>query len=210
MALNNKLKIYIDCDDTITESSKTVIDILNKRYDLSKTIDDLGDWEYKTIVPGISSEEVCRIFNSEEFWDNITVKENFLTTYEKIKDTFDFVVVSMCEKENRYFKEKFLKRTLDLELIGIPFHEMECTTHDKSSVDMRGGIHIDDRMDCLETSTATIKILLQNHRPQRWNKPIANIDNLYVVNDWYEIEKILLFFENNREFITNYKTILED
>ena len=47
----NKIKLFIDADDTILESSKTVINILNKRFNISppKTYDDIRDWGYRSM-----------------------------------------------------------------------------------------------------------------------------------------------------------------
>ena len=41
--------IYLDFDNTIVESNKRVIDILNNRYNLSKTESDLNDCHFNYI-----------------------------------------------------------------------------------------------------------------------------------------------------------------
>ena len=42
--------VYVDFDNTIVESNQRVIEILNERYGLSKTEDDLVDYGYKSIA----------------------------------------------------------------------------------------------------------------------------------------------------------------
>ena len=63
----SKLKLYLDCDDTITNSSETVVKIICKRHGINKTIKDLKDFEYKSIYKNITTEEVIDIYESDEF-----------------------------------------------------------------------------------------------------------------------------------------------
>ena len=69
--------VYVDFDNTIVESNQRVIEILNKRYGLSKTEDDMVDYGYKSIAP-ITEEEKLEIFASDDFFSNLRFKSDFL------------------------------------------------------------------------------------------------------------------------------------
>ena len=45
------MTIYLDFDNTIVESNKRIIDMLNKKYGTSKTEDDLFDYNYNSFYP---------------------------------------------------------------------------------------------------------------------------------------------------------------
>ena len=64
---------------------------------------------------------------------------------------------------------------------------------------MRNGNQIDDRMDCLRHTNAAVKILLRNNANYSWNIPDVNMENLYVVNSWEEIQEIINFALENTD-----------
>lgn len=197
-----KLTIYLDCDDTILYSSEAVIRILNKRYGLSKTIDDLKDWGYRSIVPTITQEEIAEIYGSKEFWREACFNREFLKVYKRLRKQFNWVIVSRGTPENLAYKQKMLKRKMggrtefDCMLI-VPGDK---TNGSKGDIDMTGGIQIDDAMGCLEGTTAAIRILFRA-KEGYWNRPTPDEDNLYVVHNWQEIGEMLAFFNEHREFV---------
>lgn len=197
----DRLTIYLDCDDTILYSSEAVIRILNKKYGTNKTIDDLKDWNYRSIVPQVTKQEILDIYESKEFWKEAEFNKDFLKTYKKLKKSFIWKIVSRGTKGNLAYKKKFLKRKIG----KLEFEDLEIVHSDqsnlpKSHIDMSGGIQIDDNMDCLKGSSAAIRVLFQD-RSFIWNQPEPHEDNLYVVHSWKELNDLLVFFNEHREFV---------
>ena len=95
------------------------------------------------------------------------------------------------EKKRKFIKDKF---SFNIDLIGIENHGRS----NKSSVDMRDGVFIDDHVDCLHSSNAKIKILIKTNENAEWSKIEPNED-IYVVNNWYEVYSILDFITKNEE-----------
>ena len=189
-----KIKIFVDADDTVIESSKTVIDINNERYNITppKTFQNLHNWNYTCIHPSMTADEVNAIYASDEFFERVQPNASFVKVYEKHKNNFDFFVVTKGDKPNldkkeAWFKEHFPK----MNFIGIEFIP-EGENFDKSIIPMKGGIQIDDRTDALVSTTASCKMLLQNGIRVSWNKPQEGA-NLYVVQTWEEIGQVLDF-----------------
>ena len=201
----NKITLYLDADDTILDSSKAVIEILNERYNITppKTVDDMMDWGYRSIYKPLTSNDVTEIYSSDEFFDRVKVNKIFMDFYRKNKNKFSFVVVTKGTDANIEKKKKYLKRIFgdDMEYIGIPFqYDYEgnrIISYDKSNINMRHGVQIDDRTDALEGTNANIKILLKNGQDRYWNRDYEHIKNLYVVRDWFEAIEILMFAYNN-------------
>ncbi len=193
-----KTKIFLDCDDTIIDSSKCIIDLLNKKNSSNKTIDDLSDFYYRSIDHNISSDDIIKLFESDEFWNSVQYNFDFLMYKEFIDNNFDVEIVSCGTKLNLEKKRKYLEDVrYNFTGVLIDGNMGLC----KSCVNMQGGIQIDDNIRSLENTNAAIKILLKNGRDFPWNKPKPNIDNLYVVQNWEEIYQILEFFNKNPEFI---------
>lgn len=191
--MNCKPIIYVDCDDTILNSSKTVIRILNQRYGANKTMSDLNDWSYQSIVPGVTQNEILGIYESDEFWKDVQLNTEFLKVFHTLKDKFCWKILSRGTKKNLEQKKLFVDKYLHIPFIGLPItsSKQSCATKE---FDMVGCIQIDDHMGCLQGSSASVKLLLQNGRLQSWNQPEPNEDNLYTALSWDEIETMLEFF----------------
>lgn len=201
---NSKITLYIDADDTIMFSSVAVIDILNEKYNITpkKTIDDLKDWGYRSIYGRLSKEEKDAIYESDEFYDKVKIDPDFLNFYKANHKFFDFVIVTKGTAINIKKKQKFLKSVLGngFDYIGmsIDVNETDLSKKfDKSSVNMKHGIQIDDRTDALAKTNAPIKILYRHNTDMTWNRDYDGINNLYAANTWKEIIEILLFAKDN-------------
>lgn len=201
--MNNLITVYLDCDDTILYSSEAVIRILNKRYGTNKTIEDLKDWSYRSIVPQVTKQEILDIYESKDFWKEAKFNKEFLRIYKKLKKKFNWKIVSRGTKGNLVRKQKILERKLgrkvEYENLEIVHSDQSCLP--KSHINMKSGIQVDDNMQCLMGSSAAIKVLFQD-RSFTWNQPEPQEDNLYVVHNWKELGELLTFFNEHQEFLT--------
>lgn len=199
---NSKIKVFIDVDDTLLQSSEAVIDVLNQKYNTGKTVQDVRDWGFKSIKSDLTSEEVGEIFGSSMFWDCVKPIANCLETLQKFSDHLDITIVTVGSAENLKYKAEWLEEFLpQATLLGIPCTEEHSNgKFSKDVTDMKGGIQIDDRMDALHTN-ASLKILIKNGRNWKWGNPDINMDNLYIVNYWDEIQQILSFFIEHPDMV---------
>lgn len=187
--------IYLDFDNTIVESNKRIIDILNNKYKISKSEKDLNDYNYNSIYP-ITVEEKLSMFESDEFYSGLEFKPGVLDVLKKYADTYKIVIVSKGTPLNLEKKEKWIKQNIPF---GFPFIGLSGQSFRKK-VDMRGAIQIDDTFKCLETN-ASLKILYKNFNNFPWQQPECD-EEYFVANTWEEIDSILDFYKQY-----NYKTL---
>lgn len=192
------MKIFLDCDDTIMNSSECIIGLLNKKNGTNKTIKDLKDFHYRSIDKTLTDEDVIKLFESDEFWDSVDYNNGFLEIKDFIDTNFDVEVVS-CGTELNLKKKKEKLKPLGYKFTGILIKDDSNLC--KKCIDMQNGIQIDDNMSSMSNTNAAIKILFQNNNDFTWNKPKPNADNLYVVQTWKEIFRVLEFLKKNPEFI---------
>lgn len=192
------MKIFLDCDDTIMNSSECIIDLLNKKNGTNKTIKDLKDFHYRSIDKTLTDEDVIKLFESDEFWNSVDYNNSFLEIKDFIDSNFDVEVVS-CGTELNLKKKKEKLKPLGYKFTGILIKDDSNLC--KKCIDMQNGIQIDDNMSSMSNTNAAIKILFQNNNDFTWNKPKPNADNLYVVQTWKEIFRVLEFLKKNPEFI---------
>lgn len=197
--------LYVDADDTILDSSKAVIEILNEKYNLSpaKTILDLEDWNYHSICDEVTPDEVTEIYNSKDFFDRVKIKKGFEKFWSKHKDKFILKIVTKGTSENLQRKEEYFAKHLpEAEIVGVGFSTDTLSDFGKGHIDMAGGIQIDDRTDSLNTN-APIKILITHGMQLPWNQYLGEHDkeSVYILENWDLIEESLLFFNEHPEFI---------
>ena len=184
--------LYVDADDTILDSSKAVIEILNEKYNLSpaKTILDLEDWNYHSICDEVTPAEVTEIYNSKDFFDRVKIKKGFESFWRKHKDKFSLKIVTKGTFENLRRKEEYFSKYLpEAEVIGVGFSTDTLSDFGKGHIDMTGGIQIDDRTDSLNTN-APIKILITHVMQLLWNQYLVKYykESLYILESFYLIE----------------------
>ena len=164
------MKLFIDFDNTIANSSEVIVDMLNEHFDKNENFEKLRKYDFSDLFPE------CSYWDIEKFFDEISI-------------------VTIGTKDNLENKKRFLKENnLELTFYGIENNGRS----DKSSVDMHNGVFIDDHIGCLHSSNAKIKILMKNVENGEWNKVEPN-DDIYVVNNWYEVYSIFDFIKKNKE-----------
>lgn len=190
------MTVYVDFDNTIVESNKRIIELLNKKYNLSKTENDLCDYGYKSIAP-ITDEEKLLLFESDDFFDDLKFKDGFLEMLDRHHEHIKFIVVTKGTQKNLEKKEAWIKNNLpfDIEFVGITNNDFS-----KKTVDMSDGIQIDDCVYALDAN-ASLKILYKSHNNFGWQQDYTNTD-IMVVNTWKEIDEILSFYS-----VYDYKTL---
>lgn len=190
------MKLFIDFDNTIANSSEVIVDMLNEHFDKNENLEKLRKYDFSDLFPECSYWDIEKFFNSDEMFERLKIFPNMIETVDAFKDFFDEIsIVTIGTKDNLENKKRFLKENnLELTFYGIENNGRS----DKSSVDMHNGVFIDDHIGCLHSSNAKIKILMKNVENGEWNKVEPN-DDIYVVNNWYEVYSIFDFIKKNKE-----------
>lgn len=190
------MKLFVDFDNTIANSSEVIVDMLNEHFDKNENFEKLRKYDFSDLFPECSYWDIEKFFNSDEMFERLKIFPNMIETVDAFKDFFDEIsIVTIGTKDNLENKKRFLKENnLELTFYGIENNGRS----DKSSVDMHNGVFIDDHIGCLHSSNAKIKILMKNVENGEWNKVEPN-DDIYVVNNWYEVYSIFDFIKKNKE-----------
>ena len=189
------MKIFVDFDDTLAKSSEVVVEYLNQRYGLNKTIEDVHDWCYRSVYKQMTPTLVEAIYSGDYFWNNIRLFDKAVGVLAEHE-----VYLCTCGSDaNLGRKSAFLKER------RLPYKEAFVKTadgkfgKDKCMYDMAGAIQIDDRVDALLYTNAAVKILFKNGNDYTWQK-LPKHTNILVVNTWDEIEEIVRWYSDNQDF----------
>lgn len=157
----NKLNLFIDFDEVLVDSIRSILLILNPRYGTDFKPDDCTRWDFKDLFPDITSDEVEKCFESDEFWGTLRFKavgQNVLDFLDKLKSYYNIVIVSKGTETNLKKKKQWLMDNMPIPYSFIPIG----LDGSKGDIDMAGGVHIDDNQYYLNESNATYKLLFAN------------------------------------------------
>lgn len=185
----DKRKLYLDFDGTIVNTMKKICEMYAEdycghpkyRFPVWYLVEK---WNFEDQCPLASKRKIDRYFNEERFFENLEFMENCEEIIHKLSEYFDIYLVSIGDQRNLELKDIWIKEHMPYvkEFIGCNFKDVS----DKSKVDMRGGIFIDDSAINLETSNAEESILFGDLYD--WNK---NYQGKRCWN-WTEVEDYLL------------------
>lgn len=195
-----KQKIVLDFDDTLVKSSEQIIKMLNEKYNLNKTIDDLTDWGYSSIYPNITNQEVTELYSSEQFFKEVKWNEGARLFLLDFKKYYKFIICSKGSKANLHLKKLFLiswfeqMNITDWEFIGLKTNDDTDCNLNKSMVDFSNCLFaIDDNINALLSINTPKKILIKNYAEYYWNKTPINREDVYIINNFYELIEMCKF-----------------
>ena len=210
--------ILLDVDDTLIDSSKVTIDLLNEKFEFTNRIkklikenkniyEELKRWTYYEYFCGSEDglrkeieKESERIYESKEFWEKVSFNKYIDIMFDELGQSFKWIINSKGTKKNLEYKRewliKHLPKEIEYELV------LECINWgDKiSKKHLRGDIIIDDRLDVLKNNNSPIKVLLKNFRKTDYNGGFGSSkrdfinEDIYEVNDIKEVIDLLKFF----------------
>lgn len=125
---------------------------------------DIHTWDFKECICA-KPKQIKRYFTQPRFFEKLEFMDNAKEVLDRLKDKFEIVIVSMGVQPNLFGKEIWIKDNIPFaKFIGIDMKKYK----DKSSIDMSGGILIDDERRYLDSSNADMKICFGDE--YEWNK----------------------------------------
>ena len=180
-----KPKIFVDYDNTITNSTKAIVDLYDEDFKYYKKFEyihwtDIRTWDFLECNCA-KPEYINTYFNQQRFFDIVKFMDNAEEVLKRLKDKYEIIIVSMGYSPNLRAKEYWIKEHIPYaKFIGINFKKHK----DKSHIDMSDGIFIDDNAKYLNTN-AKHQICFGDIYD--WNK---DWEGKRCFN-WYEVEKYL-------------------
>jgi 5'(3')-deoxyribonucleotidase len=159
-------KIYLDLDGTLLASNEAMCKLLNRRYGLNHTGDEVTDWNYTNLYP-TNAEEVEALYDSADFFRNVTFikgARKYLTKYRK-----KIIIVTKASFKNYCHKKIFLRNAGFGDIPIIPLG----LNMSKSLINMKGGLFIDDCTYNLKESNATYKLMFMEYddgKDREWQR----------------------------------------
>ena len=187
----NKVNVWIDVDGTLVDTNAQVTNYLNNKFNKSYTANDVWWYDFTKLYKQAKHNDIIQMFEDKDFYENITAFDYCCDVINQRRDSdmFKFNIVTCGTQEKLLNKYNWIMNNIkgDIAIRGL----LQPT---KKGLDMTGAIQIDDEIINLRESNAAVKILFRNHKDREYNRPYRN-EELYIVNDWREINDIFSFVE---------------
>ena len=137
------MKILIDIDDVVWNLLDHWIEVLNRTYDLTVSVDDINQWDIKPFFPTLTEKQIYEPLNYESFWQGVKVKEDAVEYIEQLNKYHDIYFVTATHPRNIGIKYNLLTKY-------FPFinYNQFIVCQDKTMV--KGDVLIDDKIDNLK------------------------------------------------------------
>ena len=154
-----KNNIFVDFDGVIVNSIKGIVDTYNEdfqHYKKFKYINwkDVNTWDFKELECA-TPEYISTYFNQQRFFDRLEFLPDAKEVLEELNKDYNITIVSSGYSPNLKAKQIWIEKNLPFcGFIGVNMKEYK----DKSHVDLRTSIFIDDSSTNLKTSNALVNI----------------------------------------------------
>ena len=185
----NKRRLFIDFDSTIVNSIKAFCDTYNFYY---QSIKDFKPAEWLKVEKYNFKDQCPLIRNVHDIFEDIYFFEKLefinYNTYEVIKelsDKFEIHITTIGTINNIAQKSIWIKKNLPF-IKNCEFLFNNGCKMDKSIVDMKDSIFIDDVLSNLESSNAKYKIIFGDE--YEWNRDSEHIRCF----NWSDVKALLI------------------
>lgn len=181
-------KLFLDADNTIFNTTKAFIDtylfIYGRKYmyatDEAPRWDLVKRYDFSDQLHGLTKGQKEIVFDTKTLNDKLTYYDDAKHIINKLSQQTDVVIVSMCSYKTAHLKgEKIAKDMPNVKFQPIIYPHFK----DKSHIDMRGGVFVDDVAKNLHTSSADERICF------RYNNIVMDVNEDWkgkVLSNWNE------------------------
>lgn len=165
----SKPVLFLDCDGVICDSVRAICSLYNEDFQYYKHFkpvqpEYVDTWDFEECTCA-RPEYINSYFNQKRFFDRLQFFPYAKWAIKCLSAKYDIKVVSMGYSPNLIGKCLWIHKNLpDVEFIGINYKEF----YDKSHVDMKNAIFIDDAEKNLATSNARSRYCFGE--VHSWNK----------------------------------------
>lgn len=174
-------KIGIDYDSTLFNTIDVWIDLYNKKYNDSITINDFKFWDVHKSLPKEKSDKFYSILDTDDLWENIKPLDSAVKALESINEEYEVYIITATHYNHLKIKSEML-------LKYFPFIEYKqiISCYHKQLIDV--DIMIDDNVENLIGGRYR-KMLID----YPWNRDVNDYDRgIERFKNWNEIRSELL------------------
>ena len=183
-------KIAIDMDDVICGGG--FLAIINEFLNTSYKENDIKTYYIQDIIPEEKRKEWQTYFENKNVYDYTYILPNAYDVMEKLSKKYElYIVTAYIFKDNKWKSAEHLKNKFNYLMKTFPFIKPEQYIFTSSKEIINCDVRIDDKTSNLKGNSETKLLFSAYHNKDISNKELEK-ENIIRVNNWKEIEKVLL------------------
>lgn len=165
--------------------------LINEFTHKNYIIDDFANYYMQDAIPTEDKEEWFKFFGSNNMYEHAEFIGNAYEVIQKLNEKYEvFIVTSYIIKDDISISGKVLKNKFEWLQKNLPFINPYNYVFASNKDIIDCDIKIDDRLSNLTGNS--IKLLFTAYHNKKLSDEELNNSNIKRVNNWEEIEKILL------------------
>ena len=179
------MRILIDLDQTILQTSKTLIANWNKLNPNNKLVyKEPVEWDFTNILSGtnITLKQLCSTFDYKYFYEEAVLFDNCLEVINKwIEKGYEVIILTKHDISRRHITKEFIDKLFDnkVKIEFVDSFEIKNT--------YRADVIIDDKIESLINSKCKTRIEFGDNV---WSKDVEGIIRCY---NWKQVEHCIDF-----------------
>ena len=188
--MNNKPIVVIDWDNTVINTSKTLINLHNKLSKNKIKYIEEHDWKFRPMINSDEElKELFTLFDNKHFYDSDVVVpiKDAIETIKKLSEYFKIVICSKHMRSRRKLTKKYIKQIFKGYDVSVKFVN---SFNEKSNLFKHKRVLavVDDKIECLEGfGEKTLRVLFGDYQ---WNKEYDK-NSMCKINSWVTVNEAI-------------------
>ena len=209
--MNNKPIVVVDWDNTVINTSKTLINLHNKLSKNKIKYIEEHDWKFRPMINTDEElKELFTLFDNKHFYDSDVVVpiKDAIETIKELSEHYKIIICSKHMRSRRRLTRKYIKETFKGYDVSVKFVN---SFNEKSNLFKHKRVLavIDDKIECLEGfGEKTLRVLFGDYQ---WNKEydknsMCKINSWVTVNDAINVYYLLSIDKTvQKKILSHYK-----
>ena len=209
--MNNKSIVVIDWDNTVINTSKTLINLHNKLSKNKIKYIEEHDWKFRPMINSDEElKELFTLFDNKHFYDSDVVVpiKDAIETIKELSEHYKIIICSKHMRSRRKLTKKYIKQIFKGYDVSVKFVN---SFNEKSNLFKHKRVLavVDDKIECLGGfGEKTLRVLFGDYQ---WNKEydknsMCKINNWETINNAINVYYLLSIDETVRKkILSHYK-----
>lgn len=188
--MNNKSIVVVDWDNTVINTSKTLINLHNKLSKNKIKYIEEHDWKFKPMINSDEElKELFTLFDNKHFYDSDVVVpiKDAIETIKELSEHYKIIICSKHMRSRRKLTKKYIKQIFKGYDVSVKFVN---SFNEKSNLFKHKRVLavIDDKIECLEGfGEKTLRVLFGDYQ---WNKEYDK-NSMCKINSWVTVNEAI-------------------
>ena len=188
--MNNKPIVVVDWDNTVINTSKTLINLHNKLSKNKIKYIEEHDWKFRPMINSDEElKELFTLFDNKHFYDSdvvIPIKDA-IKTIKELSEHYKIIICSKHMRSRRKLTKKYIKQIFKGYDVSVKFVN---SFNEKSNLFKHKRVLavVDDKIECLGGfGEKTLRVLFGDYQ---WNKEYDK-NSMCKINSWVTVNEAI-------------------